>query len=138
MSFPYDALMKKLSHFLLLLGCALVAFSLPIAAQDPPAAPATLFIVRHAEKSAPNGDLPLSAEGRSRAALLASMVRDAGISRIYTTEMVRTRETAEPLERQLRLFHGEYVFVLEDGTRLASGRRYTARLKSYFDLPAVK
>ena len=31
-----------------------------------------------------------------------------------------------------RLFHGEYVFDLEDGTRLASGRRYNARLKSYF------
>jgi phosphohistidine phosphatase SixA len=109
--------MNKLAHFLpprstrhlkaaALLGCALLAFLLgpiPIAAQDRPTTPATLFIVRHAEKSAPNGDLPLSAEGRSRAALLASMLRDAGISRIYTTEMVRTRETAEPLERQLRL-----------------------------------
>lgn len=31
-----------------------------------------------------------------------------------------------------RLFHGEYVFVLEDGTRLASGRRYGTRIKSCF------
>ena len=31
-----------------------------------------------------------------------------------------------------RLFHGEYVFELQDGTRLISGRRYNARLKSYF------
>ena len=31
-----------------------------------------------------------------------------------------------------RLFHGEYVFELEDGTRLTSGRRYNARVKSYF------
>jgi len=31
-----------------------------------------------------------------------------------------------------RLFHGEYVFVLEDGARLTSGRRYSARLKSFF------
>lgn len=64
---------------------------------------ATLFIVRHAEKSAPNGDLPLSAEGRSRAAKLASLLRDAGVDRIYTTEMMRTRETAEPLATQLRV-----------------------------------
>ena len=35
--------------------------------------------------------------------MLASMLRDAGVGRIYTTEMVRTRETAEPLERELRL-----------------------------------
>lgn len=32
-----------------------------------------------------------------------------------------------------RLFHGEYVFVLEDGTRLASGRRYGARIKAYLN-----
>lgn len=31
-----------------------------------------------------------------------------------------------------RLFHGEYVFELEDGTRLTSGRRYNARIKSCF------
>jgi hypothetical protein len=85
-----------------LLGCVLLPCSLasiPAEAQDRPAAHATLFLVRHAEKSAPNGDLPLSAEGRSRAAMLASMLHDTGVGRIYTTEMVRTRETAEPLER---------------------------------------
>ncbi len=38
----------------------------------------------------------------------------------------------ERVRHMNRLFHGEYVFVLEDGTRLASGRRYGARLKSYF------
>lgn len=76
----------------LLLGLALL---IPAEAQTPPT---TLFIVRHAEKSAPNGDLPLSAEGRTRAARLASMLRDASVDRIYTTEMIRTRETAEPLQ----------------------------------------
>ena len=38
----------------------------------------------------------------------------------------------ERIQHVSRLFHGEYVFVLADGTRLASGRRYGARLKSYF------
>jgi phosphohistidine phosphatase SixA len=99
--------MNTLPHFrrlsLFLLGCALLLGSptpIPAEAQD---RPTTLFLVRHAEKSAPNGDVPLSAEGRSRAALLASMLRDTGVGRIFTTEMVRTRETAEPLERGLGL-----------------------------------
>ncbi|HEX5718340.1 MAG TPA: phosphoglycerate mutase family protein [Thermoanaerobaculia bacterium] len=81
----------------------LISILLGLALLIPAEAPTTLFIVRHAEKSAPNGDLPLSAEGRTRAAKLASMLRDAGVDRIYTTEMVRTRETAEPLASQLRL-----------------------------------
>jgi two-component system LytT family response regulator len=38
----------------------------------------------------------------------------------------------ERVRQMSRLFHGEYVFVLEDGTRLASGRRYNARIKSCF------
>src|SRR5689334_13752118 len=78
---------------------ALLASLTPLHAEGP----TTLFIVRHAEKSAPNGDLPLSAEGRSRAAKLAALLRDAGVDRIYTTEMMRTRETAEPLASRLRL-----------------------------------
>lgn len=76
---------------------------LALLAPIPATAQTTLFLVRHAEKSAPNGDLPLSAEGRSRAATLASMLRDAGIDRIYTTEMLRTKETAEPLATRLGL-----------------------------------
>ena len=87
----------------------------------PAAAQTTLFLVRHAEKSAPNGDLPLSAEGRSRAARLASMLRDAGVDRIYTTEMMRTRETAEPLATQLQL-QAEAVPV-EDVDALAAKLR---------------
>lgn len=97
--------MDTLPHFrhacFALLLVALAA--IPASAQERSAAHTTLFLVRHAEKSAPNGDLPLSAEGRSRAATLASMLRDTGVGRIYTTEMVRTRETAEPLERALGL-----------------------------------
>jgi len=98
--------LMRCSRTAALLGCVLLPCSLasiPAEAQDRPAAHTTLFLVRHAEKSAPNGDLPLSAEGRSRAAILASMLHDTGVGRIYTTEMVRTRETAEPLERALHL-----------------------------------
>lgn len=57
----------------------------------------TIVLVRHAEKSAPNGDVALSAEGHRRAAILAAMLRDAGVDRVFTTQMMRSRETAEPL-----------------------------------------
>src|SRR5262245_19082037 len=70
-----------------LLGWAFLLGSLasfPAQAQDRPAGSSTLFLVRHAEKSAINGDVPLSAEGRGRAVLLASMLRHAGVVRIYT------------------------------------------------------
>jgi two-component system, LytTR family, response regulator len=36
------------------------------------------------------------------------------------------------IRQMRRLFHGEYLFELTDGTRLASGRRYGARLKAWF------
>lgn len=36
------------------------------------------------------------------------------------------------IRHMTRLFHGEYVFELADGTRLTSGRRHNARIKSRF------
>jgi broad specificity phosphatase PhoE len=57
--------------------------------------PATVIIVRHAEKAAePAGDPPLSDIGRARAAALLEAVRDAGISVIYATPKLRNLETA--------------------------------------------
>ena len=41
--------------------------------------------------------MPLSAAGRKRAVRLASMLRDAGVRQIFTSDMTRTRETAAPL-----------------------------------------
>jgi broad specificity phosphatase PhoE len=76
------------------------------ASPDSPAAtaePVILFVVRHAEKSAPNGDLPLSAEGRARADALVAMLGHAGVSHMYSTEMIRARETAAPLAQKLGL-----------------------------------
>jgi phosphohistidine phosphatase SixA len=75
----------------------------------------TIFVVRHAERadaapspgtaamtSAP-ADPPLSAAGRERAARLAVMLRSAGIRRIFSTEFLRTRQTAAPAAEALRL-----------------------------------
>lgn len=65
--------------------------------------PTTVIIVRHAEKSAPTGDIPLSEAGFERAQTLARVVSDAAISAIYTSKFLRTIQTAEPSARLLGL-----------------------------------
>ena len=79
---------------------------LEAASPSPPEARATgtkIILVRHAERVSPNGDLPLSEAGRERAALLARMLSHTGVTHIFTSEMIRTKETAAPLATQLGL-----------------------------------
>jgi phosphohistidine phosphatase SixA len=61
----------------------------------------TILLVRHAEKAGPTGDVPLSAAGKARAIRLASLLRDAGVKHIYTSDLIRTRETAAPLAAKI-------------------------------------
>ena len=65
------------------------------------AAQEAVFVVRHAERADQSADPPLSPEGRARAERLASMLKDAGITRIYTTDLHRTIDTAAPLASRL-------------------------------------
>jgi broad specificity phosphatase PhoE len=77
----------------------------------PAAAQGTVFVVRHAERAdaAAGGatmmaaDPELSTEGTARAESLARLLTDAAITAIYTTEFKRTRQTAAPLARALKL-----------------------------------
>jgi broad specificity phosphatase PhoE len=56
-----------------------------------------IVLVRHAEKAAAGGNDPeLSAAGQQRAEALARILKDAGITAIFTTEFKRTQETAAP------------------------------------------
>jgi broad specificity phosphatase PhoE len=64
-----------------------------------------IFVVRHAERddgpTAPNSmlapaDPMLSRSGVERARALASLLRSAGIERIFATEFKRTKQTAGP------------------------------------------
>ena len=64
-----------------------------------------IFVVRHGETVAPKGTdvRPLSEAGRQRAALLAKLLKDAGIKAIFTSGLERTIKTAEPLAQTLRI-----------------------------------
>lgn len=89
----------------------LMMFVVFLAAASEAAAQATIFLVRHAERAdagtpsagTMGNDPDLSDVGRQRAASLAAMLADAQITAIYATEYKRTRQTAEPLARALKL-----------------------------------
>jgi len=58
------------------------------------------YIVRHAEKEAAvtmTTDVPLSAEGKQRAESLRDLLVKEKIRRIYSTNFIRTKATAQPL-----------------------------------------
>jgi len=67
-----------------------------------------VYLVRHAEPvypppaDAPH-DPPLNAAGRERAQQLSHVLRDAGISRVLSTDLRRTTQTAGPLAERLGL-----------------------------------
>jgi broad specificity phosphatase PhoE len=62
-----------------------------------------VFLVRHAEKQAlpREDDPPLTEAGARRAEELARILGAAEIRAIYTSQYLRTKQTAEPLARQL-------------------------------------
>ena len=63
------------------------------------AAPFDVYMVRHFEKQ--KGDDPqLTAEGRQRAEGLANLLKDKGLSKIYSTNYRRTLQTALPLSEK--------------------------------------
>ena len=89
-----------------ILVCILLLGSAVGAAADP-----VVILVRHAERadagspaaSMMAADPDLSAGGRARADALARILKDAGITAIFTTELKRTRQTAGPLARALAI-----------------------------------
>jgi phosphohistidine phosphatase SixA len=91
------------------LAVALSAIALEIGSFPSIAQPANradelpiLILVRHADKAAqPADDPPLTAAGAKRAQDLAEALRPAGVTAIVTTQLRRTRETAQPLATAL-------------------------------------
>jgi len=61
-----------------------------------------LYLVRHAEKLADDGDDPgLTEEGKRRSEQLAGWIRDKGIEDIWSSDYRRSRDTAIPLAGML-------------------------------------
>jgi phosphohistidine phosphatase SixA len=78
--------MKALALSLLLFVSVSIASAQPI-----------VVIVRHGEKATDSGTDPdLSSAGRARADALARILKDSGITAIFTNEFKRTQETAAP------------------------------------------
>lgn len=94
---------------------SVVRVALVALAMTPSVAEAQMVIlVRHAERAdggaaAPGApmaganDPELSAAGKARAQALAAMLKDAGVTAIYTTEYKRTKDTAAPLAEALKI-----------------------------------
>jgi phosphohistidine phosphatase SixA len=92
-----------------LLAASLLAFPVAGAAQHahaPAAAPTTVIVVRHAEKSTADPadrDPVLAPAGQARAEALVSAVRGAGVDAVITTQFKRTRMTGQVLADSLKL-----------------------------------
>lgn len=56
-----------------------------------------VFVVRHAETTSGSLDPSLSTEGQARAQALATLLAPENVAAIYTSQYLRTRETAAPL-----------------------------------------
>jgi broad specificity phosphatase PhoE len=88
--------MKNRTASWILLSIGLQACAYPVLAQK------AVLVVRHAEKIS-DTDERLTEAGRARAAHLAKMLKDAGVTAIYATDTERSRDTAKPLADALGL-----------------------------------
>jgi phosphohistidine phosphatase SixA len=107
---PRTRCFEGLTRFrLLLVSCSLLVLSVGAAISGATAPSAendfrvtTVFLVRHAEKAtSPPEDPPLQEAGSMRSQELAHLLGKAGIKAIYTSQFLRTKQTAEPLAKHL-------------------------------------
>jgi broad specificity phosphatase PhoE len=109
-------------------GCAVNSRPLDSAAQT---LPRHVFLVRHAEREWEGEDPPLLAGGEARAQALAETLRDAGITRIVTTQWQRTRDTAAPLSKLLRIT--PLIIPVFDGRVRENTEAVAVALREYKD-----
>jgi phosphohistidine phosphatase SixA len=82
---------------------AIVPLVLALLAGRPVRAQEAIYIVRHAERADQSADSPLSTAGIGRSYKLRDMLREAGITRIFTSELRRTIDTAAPLAAAIKV-----------------------------------
>ncbi len=64
-----------------------------------PREPVTVILLRHAEVETEAGVKILSEKGRERALAVARLLDNAGVTHLFSSGAVRTRQTLEPLAR---------------------------------------
>jgi broad specificity phosphatase PhoE len=88
--------------------------------------PAVLVLVRHAEKVDETQGSDLTPSGRNRARALAEMLRHAGIDAVYSTDYLRTRETAKPtaelIGKSIDIYDGDKLPAFASELRAKGGR----------------
>lgn len=83
-----------LAMSMLLAGCLLTNPFVPN--QSVPGSTITVVLVRHAERD-PGADPPLNAEGQKRAAALVSALSERGVTAVFSPDLLRNRQTAQPV-----------------------------------------
>lgn len=78
-----------------LAAAALMACSAPQTDYD-----ATYYLVRHAEKTTEKNDPSLTADGEQRAQDLAKRLSKINLTAIYSSDYIRTRDTAAPIAKR--------------------------------------
>ncbi len=85
-----------------------------------------IVLVRHAEKMDDSRDAELSETGRVRAEVLAALLKDMKIDTIFSSDYIRTRDTARPLAEalglELELYDPRDLEALATKLRAAEGR----------------
>jgi len=107
-----------------LFALLLLALPLPAALADTDTAPATVIVVRHAEKES-GADPGLTTEGQARAERLRDLLAEAGVTALYGSQYRRTTDTLVPLAELLGL---EVAVVPVDGKNPAVQAAELARL----------
>ena len=62
-----------------------------------------IILVRHAERASADPDSPLNDVGRRRAECLVRTLADTNVQGIFTTDLKRSQETADPLSQALKI-----------------------------------
>jgi broad specificity phosphatase PhoE len=66
-------------------------------------AQSTIFVTRHADRYGTEPDPALTPKGEEQARSLARLLSKANVKHIFTTELIRTQETAAPLAHQINV-----------------------------------
>ena len=89
-------------------------------------APLVVFLVRHGEKVDASGDPELSPAGQERAATLATVLKDASLGQVHSSDYIRTRDTAAPSAAahglEVQLYDPRDLPALATRLRAAGGR----------------